>query len=371
MNANDQIFADDLIIKTKNKFFNTTEYYLSNNKIVNIIVNQTTENLEQILEQIKNYLLDKNYKIFSQFLFANSFYENENKILAEKYFNSLTWPVTVIKQDDNIWGTIITAIKSNQLETIYQNNNVIGNVFQDEYADYCYLGGLANYTKKDAKSLFQIVESELNRVEMHFNNIIRTWFYLNNLISWYDEFNKERSDYFVAADIFNNMIPASTGISASNNENSNLLSSVFSVKTKKNNIKIFSVVSPLQCPAVDYKSSFSRAVEIDHPDYRQLIISGTASIDPEGNTAHVGDIYKQISLTMEVVKAILNSRNMVWENVTKGIVYFKDIADIKTFNDYCEYNNITNLPLAMLKADICREELLFEIEMDAVEIKNN
>lgn len=369
MNYNDQIFADDLITRTNNVYFKTTEYYLSNNKFINIIVNQTTENLEQIFEKIKNYLVDKNYKIFSQFLFANSFYENENKNLAEKYFNSLAWPVTVINQDGNTWGTIITAIKTDKLETIYQNNNVIGNIYQDKYADYCYLGGLANYIKKDAKSLFQVIESELNRVEIHFKNVVRTWFYLNNLISWYDDFNKVRSDYFEAAEIFNNMIPASTGISASNNENSNLLSSVFSVKQKGDIVKIFSVPSPLQCPAVDYKSSFSRAVEIDHPDYRQLIISGTASIDTEGNTVHVGDICKQISLTMEVVKAILNSRNMIWENVTKGIVYFKDIADIKTFNDYCENNNITNLPLAMLKADICREELLFEIEIDAVEIK--
>jgi len=369
MKANDQIFADDLIIKTDNKFFKTTEYYLSNNKFINIIVNQTTENLGQIFERIKNYLINENYKIFSQFLFANSFYENENKILAEKYFQSLSWPVTVIKQDGNTWGTIITAIKSDKLETIYKNNIVIGKVFQDKYADYCYLGGLANYTKKDAKSLFQIIESELNRIDMNFTNVARTWFYLNDLISWYDEFNKDRSDHFEAANVLKNMIPASTGISASNNENSNLLSSVFSIKSKDDNIKIYTVVSPLQCPALDYKSSFSRAVEIDHPDYRQLIISGTASIDPEGNTAHIGDIYKQISLTMEVVKAILNSRNMIWENVTKGIVYFKDIENIKTFNDYCENNNINELPLAMLKADICREELLFEIEMDAVVIK--
>ena len=65
------------------------------------------------------------------------------------------------------------------------------------------------------------------------------------------------------------------------------------------------VPSPLQCPALDYGSSFSRAVELVAGDHRRLFVSGTASISPEGHTLHVGDVDAQVARTMEVVEAML------------------------------------------------------------------
>ena len=75
---------------------------------------------------------------------------------------------------------------------------------------------------------------------------------------------------------------------------------------------------------------------------------------------------------MKVVNGILQSREMTWENVTRGIVYFKNKNDIKSFENFCADNNMPVLPLSMIQADICRDELLFEIEVDAITIyKNN
>jgi hypothetical protein len=75
---------------------------------------------------------------------------------------------------------------------------------------------------------------------------------------------------------------------------------------------------------------------------------------------------------MKVVNGILQSREMTWENVTRGIVYFKNKNDIKLFENFYADNNMPVLPLSMIQADICRDELLFEIEVDAITIyKNN
>ena len=71
------------------------------------------------------------------------------------------------------------------------------------------------------------------------------------------------------------------------------------------------------------------------PDHRRLYVSGTASIEPSGKTAHIGDPAKQISLTMEVVAAILESRRMTWADVSRAIAYFKDIKDAPLFDEYC------------------------------------
>jgi len=375
MKLDNQVYYEELITKKFDKNFSISEYNLSSNKIINIVVNQSKEEIHSVFEKFINYLIDNNYNIISQSLFGNNTHAIENKIFAEKHLQNLSWPVSCIKQEDDTWSTIITAIKTKSLKELYNNEIPIGSLYNDEYADYCMLGGLMPKAKNiprvlSIKSIFQFINSQLNNINMDFINIVRTWFYLDDLLSWYDEFNKVRNEYFTEKDIFNLMIPSSTGIGASNNDNSILLSSVFAVKPKNKNVNIYPVLSPLQCPASNYKSSFSRAVEIDHPDYRQLIISGTASINPDGQSVHIGNIYNQIELTINVVYGILKSRNMDWENITRGIVYFKNINDVKVFDNYCRENNIPKMPLAMLQADICRDELLFEIEMDAVELKN-
>ena len=124
--------------------------------------------------------------------------------------------------------------------------------------------------------------------------------------------------------------------------------------------------SVLQCPALDYGSSFSRAVEIACPGFRRLLISGTASISPEGETRHVDDPEAQVALTMEVVQAILASRRMGWEDVCRATAYFKEAAHASAFGRWRGRRPGRSFPAMVAKSTICREDLLFEIEVDAV-----
>ena len=96
-----------------------------------------------------------------------------------------------------------------------------------------------------------------------------------------------------------------------------------------------------------------------------MFISGTASIAPDGVTAHVGDVEKQVALTMAVVEKILESRRMSWADVTRGIAYFKDIGEAAVLERYCRDQGLLDLPVVVSSADICRDDLLFEIELDA------
>jgi len=105
-----------------------------------------------------------------------------------------------------------------------------------------------------------------------------------------------------------------------------------------------------------------------YPTHKNLLISGTASIDPDGKTAHVGDPEKQIRLTMDVVKAILESRGMGWGDLFRGIAYFKDMDDLPIYRTIAAELGIPRFPLAVSHADVCRHDLLFEIEVDAVRI---
>ena len=124
--------------------------------------------------------------------------------------------------------------------------------------------------------------------------------------------------------------------------------------------------SPLQGSATEYGSSFSRAVEVDLGDHRRLTISGTASIAPAGETVHVGDVTAQVELTMKVVRAILNSRGMDWAHVTRGVAYFRQPADMGSYLRWCQTNKVQNMPVIVTHHTVCRDDLLYEIEIDAV-----
>ena len=147
-----------------------------------------------------------------------------------------------------------------------------------------------------------------------------------------------------------------------------MVTDLFAVQPKTDRVKIEEVRSPLQCSAEDYKSSFSRAVEVALPDHRTIYVSGTASIAPGGESVHIGDTEKQIALTMEVVEAILQSRNMSYADTVRGIAYFKDITDSALLAKYCKEKNLPELPFAFSHSDVCRDDLLFEIELDAVTV---
>jgi enamine deaminase RidA (YjgF/YER057c/UK114 family) len=98
---------------------------------------------------------------------------------------------------------------------------------------------------------------------------------------------------------------------------------------------------------------------------RRLFISGTASIWPDGRTAWVDDPVKQIELTMDVVTAILRSRDMSHRDITRATAYFQDIDYKSHFDAWCDRNEFRR-PVIALQADVCRDDLMFEIEVDAV-----
>ncbi|OVE73904.1 hypothetical protein BVX94_02415 [bacterium B17] len=317
---------------------------------------------------------EKNAMIIQQFVFGGNELHGAGVDAIRQACGDIQWPITWIQglgaSGKLLTGTQVYAISGNETSMIRMEGEVIGSVYEDDDAKYCLLGDLrpsdTSLSREDqTRMTFEKMERALALVGMDFSNVLRTWLYIDDILDWYDELNDVRTKFFDERDVFNKMVPASTGIGVSNPHGAALVTDVLAIQPKTDNVKIFAVPSPLQCPAIDYKSSFSRAVELQLPDHRQLFISGTASIEPGGATVHIDDTAKQIELTMEVVKAILESRDMSWENTTRAIAYFKDTKDLPLLYDYCKANNLPDMPIAIAHSDICRHDLLFEIEFDA------
>lgn len=341
-----------------------------------ITAQATEENMGEVFDRVAAEMAERKATIAFQYLFGGrQFYPR-----AVSAIRQLDWPLTLLHGDAcagaTITGTQFVAIAGAELHAVMDGDRKVGHWYETDDARYCLLGDiraddLSLARKEQAYAVFEKMERLLKQADMAFTDIARTWIYLNELLQWYDEFNAVRSGFFEERGVFDKMVPASTGIGAGSAAGEAMVSALLAVKPKHDGVKVFAVPSPLQCPALDYKSSFARAVEIRQPGSRLLTISGTASIEPGGQTAHVGDTEQQIALTMEVVYEILKSRGMGWGDTARAIAYFKDINKAHLLEQYCIEHKLPELPVAISHADVCRRDLLFEIELDAVHLSDH
>src|SRR5580692_2407540 len=81
-------------------------------------------------------------------------------------------------------------------------------------------------------------------------------------------------------------------------------------------------------------SSFSRGMRIDLNGLSILLISGTASIDENGKSVHVGEIRAQTRRTFANITALLETEGCTWHDVVRTTCYLRDIErDYEAFNE--------------------------------------
>ena len=272
-------------------------------------------------------------------------------------------------------GFTTWAIEGLDVQEITIDGETVGTMFEDDNGVYLRCAGVKPDVslppgKEAARQVFSKLSQALASAGMDFSNVVRTWFYNDDILSWYDEFNEVRTAFFEEAGVFQGLVPASTGIGATNAFGAAMMTGLFALKPKNEQTYARKVASPLQCPPSDYGSSFSRAASVKTPQGERLFISGTASVAPEGHTAFVGDLDKQIDLTFKVVKAILAECSMNESHVTRAIAYLKKLEFNDSFQSYVQARGLSKMPLLTTVGTICRDDLLFEIELDAYKATN-
>jgi enamine deaminase RidA (YjgF/YER057c/UK114 family) len=126
--------------------------------------------------------------------------------------------------------------------------------------------------------------------------------------------------------------------------------------------------------AYDYPkpSSFSRALRLDIKGVTILLISGTASVDENGKTVHVGDFRAQCWRTYQNITGLLEAEGATWKDVVRTTCYLRDIErDYEAFNEirtqFFKEQKLNPLPASTgVQAILCRPDLLIEIEAIAI-----
>jgi enamine deaminase RidA (YjgF/YER057c/UK114 family) len=271
-----------------------------------------------------------------------------------------------------IAGIQVQAIANARVETLALPNHLLATIWRDARATHCILSNLAAADPKlspaeQARETFVALQAALTRADMSLKDVARTWFFLDDILSWYGDFNRVRNTVFEQHELRPGSMPASTGVRGRNPLGAALTAAVWAIKPHEAATWVVNYIgSPRQCAATAYGSAFSRAVEIDAGGHQQLLVSGTASIAPGGQTAHVDDARSQIELTMRVVSDLLASRGMSFANVSRATAYFKTATDQPLFQAWLAGNHLQAMPVLNTCCEICRDDLLFEIEVDAV-----
>lgn len=119
-------------------------------------------------------------------------------------------------------------------------------------------------------------------------------------------------------------------------------------------------------------SSFSRGMRIDLGSVTILLISGTASIDEDGKSVHIGDFRAQMRRTLDNISGLLASEDCTWHDIVRTTCYLRDIErDYEAFNEertaFFKEQELDPLPASTgIQAILCRPELLVEIEAIAM-----
>ncbi|MGD0814588.1 MAG: translation initiation inhibitor [Verrucomicrobiota bacterium] len=332
------------------------------------------EGLKELFSRLARTLKDEESALVNLMIFGSIKAHEEAEEAMRRVFGRIEWPVTWVEgaagDDHAIAGMQALAFSAGQVTPIRLDGRVAGCTFETGGIRHCLLGGLGPETLSarrpdQLRQTLGSMETAFGLAGYSLGDLVRTWFHLDDLLSWYGPFNEARTEVYSSIRFRTGSLPASTGVSARNPAGAALSAGAWAMQPLHAAAKIAEVASPLQCPAPAYGSSFSRAMEISSLQGRRLLISGTASIAPGGETLGAGDLPRQMDLSMDVVEAILTSRGFGFSDITRATAYFKNREDIPAFAAWCADRGLLSLPFIAAQCGICRDELLFELEADA------
>ena len=209
-------------------------------------------------------------------------------------------------------------------------------------------------------AMFLHAEALLQRAGMEFSDVVRTWIHLRHMQRDYHAFNRARREFFTARGI--QPFPASTGIyGAPVSQAHDLCLAVHALKSDRAPARTVMSSATLN-EAADYGADFTRGLNVAEANRTALHVSGTASVDEQGRTAHAGDFDAQAERMLVNIAALLERQDANFGDVVSAITYLRDPADAERLRHTLDAAGFTGFPHALVVAEVCRPDLLCETE---------
>jgi len=218
---------------------------------------------------------------------------------------------------------------------------------------------------EQTQSMFELCEKLLHEAGMEFKDVVRTWIYLREMErDYYPGLNKARREFFDSRGI--DPVPASTGIEGGMvNSKHDICMGFYAVKSGKPLMRSM-MTTPTLNEAGEYGADFTRGMRMTEANKVALHISGTASIDEEGRTAHIDDISAQMDRMILNLRTLLENQGADFGNIMYAYNYLKDPKDEQLLRDKFAAAGFEGFPSIFVHAEVCRPDLLCETEVFAV-----
>ncbi len=200
------------------------------------------------------------------------------------------------------------------------------------------------------------------------DNTVRTWLYVRDVDNHYKGMVEARKAFFEQHGLTpETRYIASTGIEGFSKEVNSLVAfDAYAVKNLKPEQLVRMEALENLSPTIRYGVTFERGTRVRFGDRSHLHISGTASIDSEGNIMHLHDVKKQTMRTLDNVKALLAPHGAGLRDMAYIIGYVRNLKDRRKVMEVLKNEVPANIPLLLLEGAVCRPAWLVELEGVAI-----
>ena len=247
-----------------------------------------------------------------------------------------------------------------------------------------------NNFQENGQETFKLLDAILCEQGFEYKEIVRQWNYIENItmldtvtektLQNYQIFNDLRTIHYEKSD-FSNGYPSATGIGIANG---GCCVEVIALKEKNGNT-VFPITNSLQVDAHNYSENvlvgnaiaeikkvstpkFERGKSIQLNGNGLIFISGTASIVGE-QTVFQDYVTKQTFTTIQNIEHLISVNNLIKNKISVASepklisyrVYLKNESDYPEVKSLCDAH-FGEKNAIFVKADICRANLLVEIE---------
>ncbi|MGO9444445.1 MAG: Rid family hydrolase [Thiobacillaceae bacterium] len=199
------------------------------------------------------------------------------------------------------------------------------------------------------------------------DHCVRTWIYMKDVDVFYKGMVTSRRDVFAQEGLTGSThYIASTGIQGACAHRFDIVSmdaysNLDLIPGQVTYLNDFNLL----CATKDYNVHFERGTRVAYADRAHSFISGTASIDKDGEVVHLGDVIRQLERALENTDALLHSGAASLSDMMYLIVYLRDPADFARVDAYLG-ERFSDLPTVIVHGAVCRPAWLIEIEGVAI-----
>lgn len=358
------------------------------NVVFNVVVKDNSK-INISLSKVYQYLKDKNIQILQEKIQGtlsgrSKIISARNRLIKKLFPAENITPLTFIEGTPCIGGIVagiqiigvISENKNIKIKTVFLKNEAVGNIFETADFKEIFLAGISGFQQRknltqseQVEHAFFEIKNILSNKDYKMRHIIRTWIYMPRILDWYAEFNKARARCFHKFGLIGkneNYLPASTGIQGKRNDKEEIFMDILALIPKTSRCVVSVMKNTCQNEAKEYGSLFSRGIAIKVAGLETLYISGTASINNKGETVYINNPKRQIAQTIKSVEMLLKTKGSKINDIVTATIYCKNKKVYKEFRKFIKNSNVKNTPFIPVYADICRDNLLFEIDAIAV-----